>query len=250
MASPPPPVKAGYYARPSAAFEQGGGFYVPGLEGPRLRLAAATVLSTGLVMNRFLSPGTPQPSQMISELLGAAGCLYIVVQVAVASKAKQQADMERFRAMRASRLEEQKFIDEESLDADSSRRAQWAANSLLSLTPARAVVWVDAALKGKQQEGEPRVLLRFGRFSENLEDGCCLTPLFECLGDKDMVSLGGPDFPIPRPPQSPLPSNAESVLLLRTSAKGVLVIASEQTDAFSEKHGLWAAQIADYLVLR
>ena len=57
MASPPPPVSKGYYARPSAAVEQGGSFYVPGLEGSNLRLSAAALLSVGLVLNRVFSPG-------------------------------------------------------------------------------------------------------------------------------------------------------------------------------------------------
>ena len=61
----------GYYARPSAAVEQGGAFYVPGLEGFKLRIAVALLLLATLVANRLLSPTQPLSSQLISEMLGA-----------------------------------------------------------------------------------------------------------------------------------------------------------------------------------
>ena len=68
LAAPPPPpppkVKgSGYYVRPSAALERGGGFYVPGLEGDRLRLLVAVVLLVGC------DKGTPStPTSMIDGL--------------------------------------------------------------------------------------------------------------------------------------------------------------------------------------
>ena len=48
-AGPPPyeEAKKGFYVRPSAAVERGGGFFIPGLEGYKLRLAVALLLSAG-----------------------------------------------------------------------------------------------------------------------------------------------------------------------------------------------------------
>ena len=57
----------GFYVRPSAAVEKGGAFFVPGLEGFRLKLLAASVLGLALVTNRLASPGEPASSQLVSE---------------------------------------------------------------------------------------------------------------------------------------------------------------------------------------
>ena len=45
--------KRGFYIRPSAALERGGGFFIPGLEGSKLRFAIAFVLLGLLTLNRF-----------------------------------------------------------------------------------------------------------------------------------------------------------------------------------------------------
>jgi len=59
---------------------QGGGFFIPGLEGYRLRLALS-LLTLGLIaLNRF--PGyDPAPSQITSEAIGCVASLMLLVQV-------------------------------------------------------------------------------------------------------------------------------------------------------------------------
>jgi hypothetical protein len=55
----------GLYVRPSKALEVGGGFYVPGLEGYRLRVAIVGLVLTLLTLNRLLLPGfKPQTTQV------------------------------------------------------------------------------------------------------------------------------------------------------------------------------------------
>jgi len=55
----------GLYVRPSKALEVGGGFYVPGLEGYRLRVAIVGLVFTLLTLNRLLLPGyEPQFTQV------------------------------------------------------------------------------------------------------------------------------------------------------------------------------------------
>ena len=55
--------------------ELGGGFFIPtsGLEGYKLRLAVALLLSAGLLLNRVLSPGEPglAPVILAARLRGA-----------------------------------------------------------------------------------------------------------------------------------------------------------------------------------
>ncbi len=39
----------GFYRRPSKAIEQGGGFFIPGLEGERIRIVTALALLVALL---------------------------------------------------------------------------------------------------------------------------------------------------------------------------------------------------------
>ena len=71
----------GLYVRPSKALEIGGGFYVPGLEGYRLRLAIVGLILTLLTLNRVLLPGyNPLASQVVSETITVLTALFVLVQ--------------------------------------------------------------------------------------------------------------------------------------------------------------------------
>ena len=54
--------RKGFYVRPSKALEQkGGGFYVPGVDGGRLRLGLAGAAVLLLFVNRAITPGGADP---------------------------------------------------------------------------------------------------------------------------------------------------------------------------------------------
>lgn len=73
--------RKGFYVRPSKAVELGGGFYVPGLEGTRLRMALSAFAIAMLLVNRAILPGfVPQQSQNISEVITAATTLMLLGQ--------------------------------------------------------------------------------------------------------------------------------------------------------------------------
>lgn len=73
--------RKGFYVRPSKAVELGGGFYVPGLEGPRLRIALSAFALAMLAVNRAILPGfIPQQSQNISEVITAITTLLLLGQ--------------------------------------------------------------------------------------------------------------------------------------------------------------------------
>ncbi|KAJ1483982.1 hypothetical protein T484DRAFT_3634569 [Baffinella frigidus] len=61
--------RKGFYVRPSKALEKGGGFYVPGVDGSRLRLGLAGAAVLLLFVNRAITPGGADPefSQLVSE---------------------------------------------------------------------------------------------------------------------------------------------------------------------------------------
>lgn len=69
----------GYYRRPSRAIEKGGGFYVPGLEGERIRIITACALVLMYVANRAGQTVASQ-SQIISELTGLSLAVLLFVQ--------------------------------------------------------------------------------------------------------------------------------------------------------------------------
>ena len=122
-AGPPPyeEAKKGFYVRPSAAVERGGGFFIPGLEGYKLRLAVALLLSAGLLLNRVLSPGEPGFSQLVSEVLGASGAAYLWAQVAAEEAAQREAEIAARAAALKPRVTEGEALREQmrrDLDAD------------------------------------------------------------------------------------------------------------------------------------
>lgn len=80
-AGEPPKTKSSFYKNPSKAIEKGGGFYFPGLRGPRLRLFVTVVGVSLLTINHLASlrsPATIPSSFTISEFgaLLALLCLF------------------------------------------------------------------------------------------------------------------------------------------------------------------------------
>ena len=76
------PGMKGYYRRPSRAIEKGGGFFVPGLEGERIRLITAVALVLMFAVNRAGQVSAMQsPSQIVSEVTGLVMALILFLQV-------------------------------------------------------------------------------------------------------------------------------------------------------------------------
>jgi hypothetical protein len=63
----PPHVKSSFYKNPSRAIEKGGGFFIPGLRGPRLRYFVGCIVLALLVAN--MPQGTDVTRFFISDLL-------------------------------------------------------------------------------------------------------------------------------------------------------------------------------------
>jgi hypothetical protein len=73
------PGMKGYYRRPSRAIEKGGGFFVPGLEGERIRIISSVALIAMLVVNRAGVQVSTTP-QVVSELIGLLMAAILFVQ--------------------------------------------------------------------------------------------------------------------------------------------------------------------------
>lgn len=73
------PGMKGYYRRPSRAIEKGGGFFVPGLEGERIRLLTSVALFAMFSLNRAGQLVQTLP-QIISEVTGLVMALVLFLQ--------------------------------------------------------------------------------------------------------------------------------------------------------------------------
>lgn len=69
----------GYYRRPSRAIEKGGGFFVPGLEGEKIRVVSAAVLVLMIASNRAGVQDATM-AQVTSEVIGVVMAVILFVQ--------------------------------------------------------------------------------------------------------------------------------------------------------------------------
>eukprot|EP00981_Chlorochromonas_danica_P000266 scaffold61_cov180-Ochromonas_danica.AAC.18 len=74
--------RRGYYVRPSAAIERGGGFFVPGLEGDKIRLASALLLLLLLLVNGIAGSNSPLSDihLVVSSAIGAMMASWLLAQ--------------------------------------------------------------------------------------------------------------------------------------------------------------------------
>ena len=214
---PRPPVKSGFYKRPAAAVERGGGFFVPGLEGPRLKLAAGCVLSVALIANHFASSAAA-PSQLRSELLGALSIALLFAQAAAQTAVAQEAEQERWRLLATARLEEVEQISPQ-LSPEQAERALWAGQTALRLSAASAA-WIVGA------EDEP--LLRCGRAPDGVLPST--VEATRALGADRNVAL----VDASRLGSLGVAPRYASAAVARYGDGLVLVIASERADAFGD----------------
>lgn len=81
--------KEGVYSRPSAAIERGSGFFIPGLEGPKIRVAVGVVLLGGTAVNHVLSTDsasattTNAAGNTLAEGLAVVYSILVLIQAGV-----------------------------------------------------------------------------------------------------------------------------------------------------------------------
>jgi len=139
-----PEVKGSYYRRPAKAVEKGGGFYVPGLEGDRLRLSVATLVLGALSLNHIGSAEPIAESQQISESIGVGLALWTLGQIIVertgaarSSAPAVESDTSAAGAQQRSALAVDDITDD--LEAATAAEFFWASRVGLESTRARAV---------------------------------------------------------------------------------------------------------------
>ena len=142
---------SGVYVRPSAAVERGSGFFVPGLEGPRVRLFVGTLLLVATAVNHGLSETNSAFSEALAVLFSGLVLLQgaiessketreLVLQVAESSSTVGVGSTTA-RASSSAILSKQWSTSRNSQDWQD--RVEWAATSFLSMTPATHMMLVQ-----------------------------------------------------------------------------------------------------------
>lgn len=138
----------GVYARPSAAIERGSGFFIPGLEGPRVRLVFGLIIMVLTTLNHFLLSTT---TESFTELLAIAYAILLLLQAAIefgkeekgfiVSLNKENLDGSPNRATELDLVQRWSALDE--MSEILRERVQWLAATYLSLTPANRILLLD-----------------------------------------------------------------------------------------------------------
>ena len=74
--------RKGYYVRPSKAVEEGGGFFIPGLEGEKIRLVSGFSLLAFQAYNQVQSTEST-PALAVTQIIGTLSALYIFIKGAL-----------------------------------------------------------------------------------------------------------------------------------------------------------------------
>ncbi|GAB0491515.1 hypothetical protein MMPV_002769 [Pyropia vietnamensis] len=140
-----------YYKRPSAAIERGGGFFIPGLRGPRLRAAVAVAIVTGLAVNHgtvgvvAAAGGESAASLARSEVLGVGGVLVVLATLVVVGGVRSTPSSAATAiAAAGSATPNGGAASSSGLPPVVEAELAWAAATLTDLTPATAVLVIAA----------------------------------------------------------------------------------------------------------
>ncbi|KAL7581797.1 hypothetical protein ACA910_022325 [Epithemia clementina (nom. ined.)] len=145
--------KDGVYVRPSAAIERGSGFFVPGLEGPKVKVVVASVLLIATALNHALSPSPESVNSFLQsssflESVAAAYSILLLAQAAVEFRISTRLEESPSRIVSShgsvtstfpAKLYHQQWlipVNDQKTTTDWKESVEWAAKSYLSLTPA------------------------------------------------------------------------------------------------------------------
>jgi Cofactor assembly of complex C subunit B, CCB2/CCB4 len=152
---PEPAVKSSYYKNPSRAIEKGGGFYIPGLRGPRLRFFVGGAVLLSLILNAssglasgsiFESTSVALAAYATSSALAILGAVYVLVtafqDVSVSSpKGPQPRPQQLSEVSGSSENVKTEYVskqDEYSLHPD----VQWVVDVVSDMMHGEAEVWI------------------------------------------------------------------------------------------------------------
>jgi hypothetical protein len=237
----------GVYSRPSAAIERGSGFFIPGLEGPRVRLVFGVIVLLLIVLNHMLLSSS-FPTVAFSEGLAGVYAILLLFQAAIEfgkeekgfivtlEKEKPGADT----STSASSFS-QTWSSSSALSEEGKEKVQWAAASYVSLTPASHMLLLE------ENDG---VVYRLGSTPART------TPTSEMEGTKaafqalEVSSSGRVSLPLTHPAVAFLSSeeHGRCVVLQRINESKCWMMTSNQLlAAFTKEDLKWLGQLAKHV---
>jgi hypothetical protein len=243
----------GVYSRPSGAIERGSGFFVPGLEGPKVRLAVGLVLMAATFVNHRLAAAatvTVNPANTFAEGLAGAYSILVLMQAAieytkdmrgqiVIPEKDKKATASKTPTTPTSSLSQQWSME---VDQEWKERVEWMASLYLSLTPATHVMLV----------GPGKILYWLGStaqpsFSEVQEEGAmaALETVTKSKGGRVSLPSTHPAVTNLAPDQ-----HSRCVVLQRIddSSQLALIMTSDQLlPSFTKQDLQWLGQLAQYV---
>jgi hypothetical protein len=268
--------KQGVYTRPSAAIERGSGFFIPGLEGPKIRIAVGLLLLTTTVGNHAFmvlssdASSTSSPGNTLAEGLAVVYSGLALVQAGVegvqesqgriqignTQQEKTSSSSSKTQALPTAKPPatsvEQAWMDAASAGDESWReRVAWSAQSILALTGATHVLLL----------GPRGVVYRVGASDDN-----ALSSVRTDSNDDDDVaravaalqetmqasSSGRVALPRSHPAvQILVPPQQECVVVQRIDPQWSWVVTSPESLAstLTQRDLQWMGPLADYVQL-
>ena len=147
----------GVYSRPSAAIERGSGFYIPGLEGYRVRIVsgaailALSYLNSAISSSDALAGGMESSHLQLSMNLANGYGILLLFQALVDLGKETLFDDSKSGSSKSvkskpSNIEMNQIISPSLVDDEElSEAVRWAAATFLSLTPASNIVLINSS---------------------------------------------------------------------------------------------------------
>jgi len=242
----------GVYSRPSAAIERGSGFYIPGLEGSRVRLLFGGTVLLLTYINHTLGMGDSNTSavefsQQISIFFGILLLLQGSIELAKENGLgiSENANGPRNRGQNnASSKAFAQFISERlQADANISDSIAWSVASFVALTPTTHVLLIE------EKDGMCEAIYSLGDFdSRTVNDQdmkSALDAVYNSKGGRVAINES-------HPAASLVPEvYRRSIILQKVETPGskrCLVVASNQLLASYTKNDLkWLGSLAQYI---
>ena len=256
----------GVYARPSAAIERGSGFFIPGLEGSRVRLLFGILALVLTYVNNSLG-GVTTGGFGVSETVAVLAGILLLLQAAVEFGQELGFGVEQPSAASAdggdgggaaaaslssasANLEQRiapSLVDKGDRAVDAIK---WAAATYVALTPASHVIVVEDGGEGT----EPSLLYELGAFGNGGDGGSDTESGARAAIDEVYKSKGGRiSLPADHPAAVGLlpESGRRCVLLQRISSNEgrrlCMVVGSNQLlQAFTKNDLRWLGRLAQY----
>ncbi|GKY99832.1 hypothetical protein MPSEU_000937000 [Mayamaea pseudoterrestris] len=275
----------GVYVRPSAAVERGSGFFIPGLQGPRLRLLAGSLGLSLAAWNHYYGAltitetTTATASSNLAEIMSVAYSLLVLLQGFIESFRSSNRNGSNDLALPTKNQKIKTGADRNALttrkvwsintvaserngySAEWQNRVEWATQTFMSLTPASCMMILNTSngISFRIERESHLFSSNIGTKEEPFRtDACC-----DAVQLLQQSSTGRISLPVTHPVSQALLFGVDdtaaanddqskdairTVVLQRISDELCICMASDQLlVAFRKQDLTWLGQLATYL---